>query len=107
MSSDVFHKLRSPEFWTAVAKHIGDHPHEYDLNDDSERLDIVQIVCEHASRVQELCSMCDEFYPVPVEYHHTAVECALNQRAAEEARLAELRRADHLWEGRPDEHRVR
>lgn len=42
--------LRSPVFWDAVAQRIGDNDHEYDLGDASHRLDVVQIVCEAASR---------------------------------------------------------
>jgi hypothetical protein len=45
--------LRSPDTWVAVVKALGDHPYEYDFEDESERLDAVQIICETLASVQE------------------------------------------------------
>lgn len=39
-------RLADPDTWQAVADAIGCHPYQYDLGDSSERLDVVQIVCE-------------------------------------------------------------
>lgn len=45
----VIATLRKPETWEAVAAAIGEHPYTYDLDDDSHRMDVVQIVCEAAA----------------------------------------------------------
>ena len=43
--------LRRPDVWENAAAAIGKHPHEYDMSDSSERLDVVQIVCEALATV--------------------------------------------------------
>lgn len=37
--------LRDPDNWSALSDGW-DHPYEYDLSDSSERMDVVQIVCQ-------------------------------------------------------------
>ena len=39
-------RLGDPRVWDRIAEAIGKHPYEYDMGDDSHRLDVVQIVCE-------------------------------------------------------------
>lgn len=43
--------LRTPETWERIAENIGVNDYSYDLSDASERLDVVQIVCEAIFRV--------------------------------------------------------
>lgn len=49
--------LRKPETWERIADALADKDYSYDLSDSSERLDIVQIVCEAIFRV-----MSDDMY---------------------------------------------